>query len=386
MDEEILFQITRDHLESGLRGMPVGYCVTSFVDPEKGIFYVDHPISQVANWEPERVIYLLFSGKEGSAQEVEDFAAELKRRSPLHPGAVEQIRKLPKFGKPMDLFSSAILISAMFEESWDYREDCLNLIAKIPQIAAAVINHHAGWKGDFISRPELGYMENFAQMLNLPQGRSEDLAAVLKLFNVVHYDHGGGNLSTFVGKAVASGLEGMYGSISAAMNALAGPRHGWANQGALALVKEVREKLGEQPDIGELKEYIQKKLDQRELIFGFGHAVLRVEDPRGTIFYDYGEKNFKDSSLVKVALLLRTVVPEVLKKNGRVADPYPNVDAISGTVLSAAGFPYPEYYTVLFGMSRIVGIAIQIVYERLEARGGKGTPLIRPKYLFRTRF
>jgi citrate synthase len=80
---------------------------------------------------------------------------------------------------------------------------------------------------------------------------------------------------------------------------------------------------------------------------------------------------------------LREVGPKVLKENPKISDPYPNVDAMSGTILTAAGFPYPEYYTVLFGLSRSVGIAIQIVYERLEARGGKGTPIIRPKYIFK---
>ncbi len=385
MDEEVLFQITRGQLESGLRGVPVGYCVTSLVHPDKGLFYVDHPIRELAFWEPERVIFLLYHGKEGSARELEDFSTELKQRAPLHPGAVEQIRQLPKFGKPMDLFSTALLISAMFEEKGDYREDCLNLIAKIPQIAAIVINHHAGWGEGKPSQPELGYMENFAQMLNRPQGSNENLTYVLKLFNILHYDHGGGNLSVFVGKAVASGLEGMYGSISAAMNALAGPRHGWANQGGLSLVKEVEQRMGDEPQLPQLKEYIQEKVDRRELIYGFGHAVLRVEDPRAAIFYDYAEKHFGDKGLVKAALLLRQVVPEVLKNNPHINDPYANVDAVSGTVLTAAGFPYPEYYTVLFGMSRIVGISIQIVYERLEARGGKGTPLVRPKYLFHHR-
>jgi citrate synthase len=83
--------------------------------------------------------------------------------------------------------------------------------------------------------------------------------------------------------------------------------------------------------------------------------------------------------------MLRTEGTKVLKENPKISSPYPNIDAITGSMLTAAGFPYPEYYTVLFGLSRVVGISIQIVYERLEARGGKGTPIIRPLYLYKSR-
>ena len=84
-------------------------------------------------------------------------------------------------------------------------------------------------------------------------------------------------------------------------------------------------------------------------------------------------------------MLLREVAPKVLGENPKISDPYANVDAISGILLTAAGFPYKEYFTLLFGLSRVVGIAIQIVYERCEARGGKGTPIIRPKYIYKPR-
>jgi citrate synthase len=103
------------------------------------------------------------------------------------------------------------------------------------------------------------------------------------------------------------------------------------------------------------------------------------------VFYDYAKKHFPNHPLVKIALLLRTEGSKVLSENPKISDPYPNVDAMSGTVLTAAGFGYPEYFTLLFGLARSVGIAMQIVYERLEARGGKGTPIVRPKYLYKPR-
>lgn len=382
MGEEILFQITRENLETGLRGVPVGYCITSSVYPDKGLYYLDYPISEVASWEPEEVIYLLYHGKKGEKEETKKFASDLKSRAIVSKEVIDAIYRLPRAGHPMKLFPAALLIAAMFEGKNNYKEDGLNLIAQIPTIAAAVINHHAGWGATPPSRPELGYMENFTQMLNLPHKGMPQLPEVFKLFNILHYDHGGGNLSMFVGKAVASGLEDMYGSICAAMNALAGPRHGRANQECLAFVEEVLSSVGKDANPAKVEAFIRQKMEKKELIYGFGHAVLRVEDPRATLFYAFAEKYYPENPLVKTALVLRKEGSRVLKENLKIADPYTNIDAISGVLLTAAGFPYPEYYTVLFGLARTVGLVVQIIYERLEARGGKGTPIIRPKYFF----
>jgi citrate synthase len=271
----------------------------------------------------------------------------------------------------------------MSEGKGDYREDCLDVIAKIPEITATVIAHHAGWPHPQLSEPGLGYIENFVHMLNPPVVNHKELIHVLKLFNILHYDHGGGNLSTFVGKAVASGLEDMYGSLSAAMCALAGPRHGKANQDCLEFVQSVLMQLGPDASEDEVEILLRNKLAHDELIYGFGHAVLRVEDPRATVLYDVANKLYPASPLCKVAALLRTVGPKILMENPKITNPYPNVDAISGSLLSAAGFPYPQYFTILFGLARVVGIARQIVYERCEARDGKGTPIVRPKYLYK---
>lgn len=382
---DVLFEVTKDNLETGLRGIPVGYCTTSSVDPIKGLYYTGIPISELADWQPERVIYLLYYGKQGTPEEVSRFTEELHKRSKCSPKVIKHIQSLPREGHPMKLFIAAVLVSGMLEGKGDYREDCLNLIAQIPEITAAVINYHAGWGESKPSRPELGYMENFTQMLNVPKANMKELGEVFRLFNVMHYDHGGGNLSTFVGKAVASGLEDLYGSIAAALCALAGPRHGRANQESLEFVQKVLKDLGENATPKQVEQYIRKLLDNKELVFGFGHAVLKVEDPRATVMYAVAEKKYPNHPLVKTAKLLRSEGPKVLGENPKISDPYPNVDAISGTLLSAAGFPYPQYFTLLFGLSRVVGISIQIVYERCEAREGKGTPIVRPKYLYKPR-
>jgi citrate synthase len=261
----------------------------------------------------------------------------------------------------------------------------LNLIAKIPTIAATTINYHAGFGGCKPSNPQSGYMENFAEMLNVPSANLSELQEAFKLFDVLHFDHGGGNLSTFVGKAVASGLEDMYGSISSALCALAGPRHGKANQECLEFIQELIGEVGENATPDQVRAVLEKRLENNQLIYGFGHAVLRIEDPRAAVIFDYMNKHYPNHSLVKMCNILRQVGPEVLKKNPKISNPYPNVDLVSGTLLVASGFPYPEYFTLLFGLSRTVGIAIQIVYERCEAREGKGTPIVRPKYIYKPR-
>ncbi len=386
MREGVLFEITKDALETGLRGVPVGYCVTSFVDPYKGLTYVGRPIAELANREPIELIYLLYYGEMGKKEQVAHFQKELNQRAHCKAETIQAIEALPHTGHPMDLFAAVLLIAGMYEGSGNYREDCLNIIAKLPQLAAALINHHAQWGSTPSSKPEMGYIENFVHMLNIPLPKTFELIQAMRLFNVIHYDHCGGNLSTFVGKAVASGLEHMYGSLAAAMTALAGPRHGRANQDCLAFVQNVLDEVGENAKPADVEKLIRERLAKDQLLFGFGHAVLRVEDARATLCYNYCQKHFPNHPLVKIALLLRTEGSKVLKENPKISDPYPNIDAITGTMLTAAGFPYSDYYPILFGLSRCVGIAIQIVYERLEARGGKGTPIVRPLYLYRSRF
>lgn len=380
---KVLFEVTEESLETGMRGYPVGYCPTSYVDPQKGLFYCAKPVSEMKHHTPEQVMYLLLHGKEASSKELSSFSKELQNRGHCSQAVIRHIQALPRQGHPMKLFVEAILILGMLESQDDYKEDCLNLMAKLPHLTATVLNYHAGFKETPPPSHSSSYMESFTEMLQVPNVDKEALSKIFSLFHILHMDHGGGNLSVFVGKSVASGLEDMYGSIAASMCALAGPRHGKANQDCLEFVQEILDQLGEEASESEVEEVIRKRLADNQLIYGFGHAVLRVEDPRASILYEYGEKHFRDNPLVKMALLLRKAGPKVLKENPKVSNPYPNIDAISGSVLSAAGFAYPEYFTVLFGLSRAVGIAIQIVYERCYARDGKGTPIVRPKYIYK---
>jgi citrate synthase len=342
-------------------------------------------VIEFASWEPEQVIYLLDFGREGSKSEVSAFSQELYDRGKCSDKTLDYIHRLPRFNSPMRMLSSALLIAGEFEGKNDYWEDCLDLIAKIPEIVATVINCHAGWEGKKNSNPTLGYIENFVHLLNTPNLDRPQLTRALKLFNIFHYNYGGGELSTFVGKVVASGLEEMYGSISASMFALAGSRHGKATQEGFGFVEDVLQELGPDMTLKKVEDFLRQRIIHEQDVYGFGQAALLVEDPRATVLYRAAEEMYPEDPLCRIAHLLRIAGPIVLKENPKNVNPYPNVEAISGALISAAGFAYSDYFALIFGMSRIVGIARQIVYERCEARGGRGTPIVHPEYLFKSR-
>jgi citrate synthase len=281
----------------------------------------------------------------------------------------------------MEWLISGLMYLGMTSKTGDWQEDALNLAARTPELVAAIFRIRSGWGDPIASKPELGWIENFVHMLGAP-GASKDLERLMKVFAILHFDHGGGNLSTFVGKAIASGHEDMFGSLVGAMAALAGPLHGMANQECLRFLKSIAKDIKDPTDEKAVHAYVENLLATGGVLYGFGHAVLRVEDPRATVQYALGEQIAPKDPLFRLAVTLRKVGTEILKKKGKAADPYPNVDAVSGCLMSACGLTDENYYTVLFGLSRCVGIAGQIVYERKEARGGKGIPIVRPSYLY----
>lgn len=381
--QEVLFQITSDQLETGLRGMPIGYCTTSFVDPIKGLHYRGHPLSHFLGAKPEEVMYLLFSQGGRVKMGLAEFVEKLQQKAKLSQATIDSILALPRQGHPMKLFVTAILILGMQESQGDYFEDALNLIAKLPALTALVINHHMHGNVTEFTQKEGNYIQRFTEALDLSSEIDRKaFEEAITLFYILHMDHGGGNLSTFVGKAVASGREDMYGSIASAMLALAGPRHGRANQECLEFVGRLLSELGQDVSLEVLKDYLEKELTAGKVIYGFGHAVLRAEDSRAQIIFDLLKKQYSEDPIAKMALLLREAGTAVLKKNPKVQNPYPNVDCASGALLMAAGYRYPEYYTLLFGFSRSMGIVAQILYETVFARNGKGVPIYRPEYFY----
>ncbi len=373
---DVLFEVTDKHLDTGLRGFPVGTVGTSFVDPYEGLHYVGHPISTIWHIDPEAGVYLLFHKHLPNETELADFKADLAARSSLDPYVLSLLADLPKTAHPMDWLISGLIYLGMTGKTGDYREDALNTVARMPELVANIFRLRSGWGDPIPSRPELGLVENFVQMMGVPDGDPVALTELLRVFYVLHLDHGGGNLSTFTGKSVASGLADMYTSLAASMAGLSGPRHGRANQDCLNFVRKVG---SSDPD--DVERFIRNELASGGLIYGFGHAVLRAEDPRATVQYELGKKICGDDPLFQTALVMREVAANVLKENPKVSNPYPNVDAVSGTLLNAVGLKDSDFNTVLFGFSRCSGIAAQIIDERLKHRGGKGVPIYRCSYV-----
>jgi citrate synthase len=372
-DKKVLFEITEDSLDTGLRGMPVSTVFTSEVNPAEGLHYVGYPIADLAHIDPEQAVFLLFHKRMPEGDELAAFKADLVRRAAVDARVIQLIKGLPKEGHPMEWLIAGLNFLGMLCKTGNYREDGLNVVAQIPEVIAAIYRVRSGWGDPIASKPELGLVENFVHMLGVPGADTERLTKLMRVFYVLHMDHGGGNLSTFVGKAVASGLSDMYASLGASMAGLYGPRHGRANQECL----EFLEACGtDDPDA--VEKFVSDELAAGRSIFGFGHAVLRAEDPRAGVQYALGETLCPDDALFRRAVIMRERAVKVLKGSPKVKNPYPNVDAVSGTLLRACGLADAEYYTVLFGLARCSGIAAQIVDERLVHRNGKGVAIYRP--------
>ena len=376
-DEESLFELTSSHLNTGMRGIPVGTCRTSFVTPTEGVHYCGYPISELASMLPEDVIYLLFNKELPNSDQSLKFQKELKSRGALPDGVEQVLASLPRDGHPMDWLSIGIHTLGMLGGEGDWKSDALNLVARMPRLLGLIFRYR---EGRLVNIPaddlSMGLVARFTNTLDLADVDKSVMDQVIATYLVLHMDHGGGNLSTFAGKAVASGHATVYSSMAGAMNALSGPLHGRANQSCFEFVQ----KIGTS-DPAEVEAFVRGELEARRPVFGFGHAVLRAEDPRATVQFALGEKICPDDEYFKTIRVLREVAPRVLSENPKISNPNANVDIASGTLLNHVGLCDPEYYTTFFGWARVAGIGAQIVDERTVMRGGKGTPIYRPKYI-----
>ena len=375
--DEVIFELKNNHLNTGMRGVPVGTCRTSFVTPSEGVHYCGYPISELGGMEPEDVIYLLFNKELPTPEQSMEFKADLASRTALPDGTRAVLSSLPKDGHPMDWLSVGIHTLGMLDGKDDWREDALNLISRMPRLLGLIFRYREG-REDGIpeDNAELSLTERFINTLQLDGVDHDKMRRVLNAYLVLHLDHGGGNLSTFTGKAVASGHASFYASIASAMNALSGPLHGRANQSCLEFVLKVGTS-----DPVEVEAFIRKELADKRPVFGFGHAVLRAEDPRATYQFALGEEICPEDENFKIIRTLREVAPRVLSENEKISNPNANVDIASGTLLHHVGLTDPEYYTTFFGWARVAGIGAQIVDERTKMRDGKGVPIYRPKYI-----
>ena len=375
--DEVIFNLKNSHLNTGMRGVPVGTCRTSFVTPSEGVHYCGYPISELGGMEPEDVIYLLFNKELPTEEQSKAFKLDLASRTALPDGTRAVLASLPKEGHPMDWLSIGIHTLGMLDGKDDWKEDSLNLIARMPRLLGLIFRYREAREENIPEdNSELSLTERFINTLQIDGVDHDKMRRVLNAYLVLHLDHGGGNLSTFTGKAVASGHASFYSAIASAMNALSGPLHGRANQSCLEFVLKVGTS-----DPVEVENFIRAELAAKRPVFGFGHAVLRAEDPRATYQFGLGEEICPDDENFRIIRTLREVAPRVLSENEKISNPNANVDIASGTLLHHVGLTDPEYYTTFFGWARVAGIGAQIVDERTKMRDGKGVPIYRPKYI-----
>ena len=373
-----LLDLTESHLDIGMRGVPVGTCRTSFVTPGEGVHYCGYPITELAGMLPEDVVYLLHNKELPNAEQSQAFRQDLARRATM-PGDLGPIfSALPKDGHPMDWLAVGIQTLGMWDCTNDWKEDALNLVARMPRMLGLLFRYRDG-RGENIPEDDtsLSMVERFTNTLELDVDQAK-LTRVLSVYLVLHMDHGGGNLSTFVGKAVASGHATLYSAMASSMNALSGPLHGRANQSCLEFVLRVGTS-----DSDKVEEFVRGELAAGRPVFGFGHAVLRAEDPRATAQFALGEEICPDDENFKIIRTLREVAPRILAENPKISNPNANVDIASGALLHHVGLKDPSYYTTFFGWARVAGIGAQIFDERVVMRNGKGVPIYRPKYFAR---
>lgn len=381
----------------GMRGVKCLVTDISYLDPEEGIRFRGFTIPETLAQLPkvpgcempyvEGHLYLLLTGEMPTEEGVQEVAEEFRARQGVPQYVFDILRAMPRDSHPMTMFSVAI--DAMQRESvyakeyrkglskydyWDPTfEDGLNLLAKLPQIAAYIFR--IKYRGDVIIPldPDLDMGGNFAHMMGVPKPYDD----VSRLYFILHSDHESGNVSAHTGHLVASALSDMYYAISSMINGLAGPLHGLACQEVLRWIQGVMDQMGGKvPTEDEMRKFVWDTLNSGQVIPGFGHAVLRKTDPRYMAQREFCLKHLPDDLIFKYVDALFQVVPPVLKEHGKAKNPWPNVDAQSGVIQWHYGVRDYDFYTVLFGIGRALGVVSNIIWDR-----ALGYPIERPKSL-----
>lgn len=380
-------EVTLQQMFGGMRGVKSMICDTSLVDPYRGLLIRGRSILDLVDRLPEEIFYLLLMDELPDEEDLKELQKSLNDHGPLPDFVWKAQKELPSDTHPMVRFSIGIMMlerESRFRKRYDegmkksdYWEptldDSIHMLSMLPQLAAGIYRIHSG-KGDPIQPdPSLDWSSNYAHMLGLGNHNGE-FADLMRLYLVLHSDHEGGNVSAFTTHVVGSALSDPYYAVSAGMNGLAGPLHGLANQECLAFVFDIHKKYSGVPGDDQLSEYCWETLNSGKVIPGYGHAVLRETDPRFIAFHDFGKKHCMESDLFRIVDRLYEIVPAILKEQGKAKNPYPNVDACSGSLLYHYGLKEFDYYTVLFGVSRAMGMLSQLVLNR-----ALGSPIFRPK-------
>jgi citrate synthase len=379
----------------GMRGVKCLVTDISYLDPDEGIRFRGFTIPETLEKLPkvpgcempfvEGHLHLLLTGEIPTEDEAVELAEEFKRRQGVPEYVFDALRAMPRDTHPMTMFSAAIVSmqrESLFvkqyqqgigkENYWDSTfEDGLNLLARLPRIAAYIYRIKYG--GDIIipPAPDLDMGGNFAHMM----GISKPYDDVSRLYFILHSDHESGNVSAHTGHLVASTLSDIYYSISSMINGLAGPLHGLACQEVLRWIQGVMDQMGgKAPTEEEMKQFVWDTLNSGQVIPGFGHAVLRKTDPRYMAQREHCLRYLSDDLIFKYVDMLFRVVPPILKEQGKAKNPWPNVDAQSGVIQWHYGVRDCDFYTVLFGIGRALGVVSNIIWDR-----ALGLPIERPK-------
>ena len=380
-------KVTLKQAYGGMRGVKGLVCDTSSVSADTGLIIRGKPLLDIIEILPEEVLYLLLTGDLPNSAALKELQSNLQEHAVVPDYIWTILKSMPKDSHPMAMFNTAVLAmekESVFRSHYDEGinkndfwkptlEDGIRLIAKLPALGAGVYRMRFE-KGDLISPDQsLDWGANYAHMLGLDNS-DNNLKKLMRLYLMLHCDHEGGNASAFTSLTIGSTLSDLYYAVSGGLNALAGPLHGLANQECLKFVLEIRDEFGGAPPKKELEELCWNRLQNGRVIPGYGHAVLRCPDPRFTAFINFGKEHIKNDDVFSIVENLFEVVPKVLQKHGKAKNPWPNVDAASGALLYHYGLKEFSYYTVLFSISRSMGIISQIVLNR-----ALGIPIMRPK-------
>lgn len=381
----------------GARGIKSMLWLGSNLDANEGIRFRGHTIPDVQEHfpgdgepRPESLLWLLMTGDIPTAEQEAAVTAELHERSTLPDGIEEMINALPKTMHPMTQLATSVLYlqqDSKFQQAytagihktkfWEPTyEDTMNLIARIPRVAALIYRNtfHDGKIADYDS--SLDYSANFARQLGFT---SPDFDELMRLYLTIHTDHEGGNASAHTAHLVASTLSDPYLAMAGGLASLAGPLHGLANQEVLRWVRDLKntfDERGLEVNHDTIRDFTWETLNSGKVVPGFGHAVLRITDPRYSCQREFALKHMSGDELVNVVATCFEVIPDVLAEHGKTKNPFPNVDAHSGVLLVHYGLTEENFYTVLFGVSRTIGCMAQVFWDR-----ALGLPLERPKSL-----
>jgi citrate synthase len=389
-------EVTLSQIYQGMRGMTGLVTETSLLDAQEGIRFRGYSIPELKEKLPratpggeplpEGLFYLMLIGELPTEEDVHHLTSVWQRRSHVPNHVFATIDALPISTHPMTMFVTGIMAmqtESNFAKNYakgmnkkDYWEsvfdDSMDLIARLPRIAAYI--YRRKYKNNEHIQPNglLDWAGNFAHMMGY---EDEAFKELMRLYMVIHADHEGGNVSAHTTHLVGSALSDPYLSFAAGMNGLAGPLHGLANQEVIKWIFEMREHIGSDlPSKEQIGEYVQKTLSEGKVVPGYGHAVLRKTDPRFTAQMEFGKKHMADDPLVQTVWNVYDAVPPILSSIAKIKNPWPNVDAHSGALLVHYGMVEYEFYTVLFGVSRALGVLASLSWDR-----ALGFPLERPK-------